>query len=69
MNSIVYEYLSNHSVPWMFTSAAAHVDIIGMKFCFDVLKSAEANQVCIQYLWIHENTNSDSPFTLSSERP
>ncbi|RXW22030.1 hypothetical protein EST38_g3824 [Candolleomyces aberdarensis] len=44
-NAIIYEYLSNHSVPWMFTSAAAHVDIIGMKFCFDVLKSAEADRL------------------------
>ncbi|RXW13955.1 hypothetical protein EST38_g11901 [Candolleomyces aberdarensis] len=45
MNATVYEYLSNHSVPWMFTSAPAHVDMIGMKFCFDVLKSAEADRL------------------------
>ncbi|KAJ2927519.1 hypothetical protein H1R20_g9575, partial [Candolleomyces eurysporus] len=45
MNSTVYEYLSNHSVPWMFTSAPAHVDMIGMKFCFDVLKSPEADRL------------------------
>ncbi|KAJ2927520.1 hypothetical protein H1R20_g9574, partial [Candolleomyces eurysporus] len=44
-NAIIYEYLSNHSVSWMFTSAAAHVDIIGMKFCFDMLKSAEADRI------------------------
>ncbi|KAJ2911691.1 hypothetical protein MD484_g8725, partial [Candolleomyces efflorescens] len=41
----IYQYLSNYGRSWLFTTSLPHVDLVGIKFCFEAVQSEEANQL------------------------
>ncbi|TEB21402.1 PLP-dependent transferase [Coprinellus micaceus] len=41
----VYQYLSNYARSWLFATSLPHVDVVGIKFCFEVMQSEEAEEL------------------------
>ncbi|RXW15550.1 hypothetical protein EST38_g10306 [Candolleomyces aberdarensis] len=41
----LYQYLSNYGRSWLFTTSLPHVDLAGIRFCFEAIQTQEADQL------------------------
>lgn len=57
----VYEYLSNYARSWLYATALPHVDIIGIRFCFNMMQTPAADELRrrvahnSRFFWKHFN--------------
>ncbi|KAF6755159.1 pyridoxal phosphate-dependent transferase [Ephemerocybe angulata] len=42
---MIYQYLSNYARSWLYATSLPHVDVVGIKFCFEVMQTPEADEL------------------------